>query len=93
MQSQSNLKGLCLQERAQETTLILWNNLTDKQRSLLKQGWGVLTYKWRWQIVLNTPFLILWMLDKTIPQVHNFDMKILSSLPIPDWMASWFGLG
>tara|TARA_Y100001968_G_scaffold148986_1_gene136232 strand:- start:794 stop:1075 length:282 start_codon:yes stop_codon:yes gene_type:complete len=60
-----------------------WLNLSDSQRSIFKKIWSVLTYKWQWQIILNTPFLIIWILDQTIPAVHSFDMQLISSLPIP----------
>ena len=60
-----------------------WSNLSDSQKAILKKIWTVLTYKWQWQIILNTPFLVIWILDQTIPAVHSFDMKLISSLPIP----------
>ena len=60
-----------------------WSNLSDKQQSILKKIWSILTYKWQWQIILNAPFLVIWVLDQTIPAVHSFDMQIISSLPIP----------
>ena len=60
-----------------------WFNLSDKQKAILKRIWMILTYKWQWQIILNAPFLVIWILDQTIPAVHSFDMKLISSLPIP----------
>ena len=61
----------------------LWSSLSDKEQSILKKIWSILTYKWQWQIILNAPFLVIWVLDQTIPAVHSFDMQIISSLPIP----------
>ena len=61
----------------------LWFNLNDSQQSILKKIWSILTYKWQWQIILNAPFLVIWILDKTIPAVHFFNMQLISSLPIP----------
>ena len=61
----------------------IWDKLSGSQKSILKKFWSVLTYKWQWQIILNAPFLILWILDQTIPAVHSFDMQLISSLPIP----------
>ena len=61
----------------------IWSNLSNKQQSILKKIWAVLTYKWQWQIILNAPFLVIWILDQTIPAVHSFDMQLISSLPIP----------
>ena len=61
----------------------LWFNLNDSQKSIVKKIWSILTYKWQWQIILNAPFLVIWILDKTIPAVHSFNMQLISSLPIP----------
>ncbi len=69
----------------------LWSNLSEKQRSILKKIWSILTYKWQWQIILNAPFLIIWILDLTIPAVHTFDMKVISSLPIPLILKTYLG--
>jgi len=68
-----------------------WSNLSDKQKSILKKLWSILTYKWQWQIVLNAPFLLIWVLDQTIPAVHSFDMQLISSLPIPIMIKTYLG--
>ena len=68
-----------------------WSNLSENQKSILKKIWSVLTYKWQWQIILNAPFLVIWVLDKTIPAVHAFDMQLISSLPIPTTIKMLFG--
>ena len=63
-----------------------WSNLSDSQKTILKKIWMVLTYKWQWQIILNAPFLVILILDQTIPTIpaaHSFDMKLISSLQIP----------
>tara|TARA_Y100001968_G_scaffold319313_1_gene350648 strand:- start:560 stop:841 length:282 start_codon:yes stop_codon:yes gene_type:complete len=60
-----------------------WSNLSESQQNILKKIWSILTYKWQWQIILNAPFLLIWVLDQTIPAVHSFDVKLISSLPIP----------
>ena len=60
-----------------------WFNLSDSQKSIFKKIWSILTYKWQWQIILNAPFLVIWILDQTIPAVHSFDMQLITSLPIP----------
>ena len=70
-----------------------WSTLTEKQQSILKRIWSVLTYKWQWQIILNAPFLLIWILDQTIPAVHSFDTKLISSLPIPSLVKSILGFG
>ena len=71
----------------------LWFNLNDSQKSILKKIWSILTYKWQWQIILNAPFLIIWILDKTIPAVHSFNMHLIFSLPIPLSIKTLLGFG
>jgi len=68
-----------------------WSNLSEKQQSILKKILSILTYKWQWQIILNAPFLVIWVLDQTIPAVHAFDMQLISSLPIPMTIKTLFG--
>ena len=68
-----------------------WLNLNEKQKSIIKKLWSILTYKWQWQIVLNAPFLLIWILDQTIPAVHSFDMQIISSLPLPMFVKTYLG--
>ncbi len=70
-----------------------WSGLSDSQQSILKKIWKILTYKWQWQIILNAPFLVIWILDQTIPAVHSFDIKIISSLPIPMAVKTLLGFG
>ena len=70
-----------------------WCNLSDNQKSILSKIWAILTYKWQWQIVLNAPFLLIWVLDQTIPAVHSFDVKLISSLPIPMIIKTYMGFG
>ena len=79
--SAANTKGFMNQ--VNENLQAFWSNLSDSQQTILKKIWSILTYKWQWQIILNAPFLVVWILDQTIPAVHNFDMKLISSLPIP----------
>ena len=69
----------------------IWSDLSENQQSILKKIWSILTYKWQWQIVLNAPFLVIWVLDQTIPAVHSFDMQLISSLPIPEIIKTYFG--
>ena len=68
-----------------------WSSLSENQKSILKKLWSILTYKWQWQIILNAPFLLIWVLDQTIPAVHSFDMQLISSLPIPMIIKTYFG--
>tara|TARA_Y100001968_G_C18801774_1_gene455978 strand:- start:140 stop:421 length:282 start_codon:yes stop_codon:yes gene_type:complete len=70
-----------------------WLNLTDSHQKILKKIWLILTYKWQWQIILNAPFLLIWILDQTIPAVHSFDMQLISSLPIPIIIKTLLGFG
>ena len=69
-----------------------WLHLSDTQKAILKKVWMILTYKWQWQIILNAPFLVIWILDQTIPAVHCFDMQLSSSLPVPMIIKSYCGV-
>jgi len=68
-----------------------WSNLSENQQSILKKIWSILTYKWQWQIILNAPFLIICVLEETIPAVLSFDMQLISSLPIPMIIKTYLG--
>ncbi len=68
-----------------------WSNLSERQKSVFKKIWAILTYKWQWQIILNAPFLVIWVLDQTIPAVHTFDVQLISSLPIPMIIKTYLG--
>ena len=68
-----------------------WGNLSENKQSILKKIWSILTYKWQWQIILNAPFLVIWVLDQTIPAVHSFDVQLISSLPIPMIIKTYLG--
>ena len=70
-----------------------WLTLSDSKKNILKKIWMTITYKWQWQIILNAPFLVIWILDQTIPSVHSFDMKLISSLPIPMTIKTLLGFG
>ena len=70
---------------------VLWSNLSENKKSILKKIWSILTYKWQWQIILNAPFLVIWILDQTIPAVHAFDIQLISSLPIPMIIKTYLG--
>ncbi len=73
-----------------------WENLDDGQKKVLKKIWGVLTYKWRWQIAMNIPYLLIFALDRTVPAVHKFDLALIASItskvPIPAFIGSWVGI-
>ena len=96
MQSQSNLNQGGLLEGAKQIFNNKWETLTDDQQSFLRKGWSVITYKWRWQIAMNIPYLSIFLLDRTIPAVHEFDVKLLATMmsfiPIPAFISSWLGL-
>ena len=70
-----------------------WESLDQSQKSILTKIWKVLTYKWQLQILFNLPFLIWWLMDVSIIQVHEFDLKILTYLNLPDWALSLIGFG
>ena len=70
-----------------------WDNLDESQKSILIKIWKVLTYKWQLQILFNLPFLIWWLMDISVLKVHEFDIKLLSYLNLPDWALSLMGFG
>ena len=70
-----------------------WENLDESQKSILTKIWKVLTYKWQLQILFNLPFLIWWLMDVSIIKVHEFDLKLLTYLNLPDWALSFIGFG
>ena len=70
-----------------------WESLDESQKSVLTKIWKVLTYKWQLQILFNLPFLIWWLMDVSILQVHEFDLKVLTYLNLPDWALSLIGFG
>ena len=70
-----------------------WESLDESQKSILTKIWKVLTYKWQLQILFNLPFLIWWLMDVSIIKVHEFDLKLLTYLILPDWALSLIGFG
>ena len=70
-----------------------WESLDESQKLVLTKIWRVLTYKWQLQILFNLPFLIWWLMDLSIIKVHEFDLKLLSYLNLPDWALSLIGFG
>ena len=70
-----------------------WENLDESQKVFLIKIWKVITYKWQLQILFNLPFLIWWVMDTSIKKVHEFDLKLISYLNIPDWALSLIGFG
>ena len=70
-----------------------WESLDESQKLVLTKIWKVLTYKWQLQILFNLPFLIWWLMDVSITKVHEFDLRLLSYLNLPDWALSLIGFG
>ena len=70
-----------------------WESLDESQKSVLNKVWKILTYKWQLQILFNLPFLIWWLMDVSIIKVHEFDLKLLTYLNLPDWALSLIGFG
>ena len=70
-----------------------WESLDESQKLILNKIWKVLTYKWQLQILFNLPFLVWWIMDVSIIKVHEFDLKLLSYLNLPDWALSLIGFG
>tara|TARA_B100001029_G_C14736719_1_gene273246 strand:+ start:217 stop:501 length:285 start_codon:yes stop_codon:yes gene_type:complete len=91
MNSNSTADKSNLTYTVKSNLLAFWAKLSQNQQSFLKKIWSILTYKWKWQLILNTPFLVLWILDQTIPEVHSFDMQLITSLPIPMTIKTLLG--
>ena len=70
-----------------------WESLDESQKLVLTKIWKVLTYKWQLQILFNLPFLIWWLMDVSIIKVHEFDLKLITYLNLPDWALSLIGFG
>ena len=70
-----------------------WENLDEKQKLILIKIWKVITYKWQLQVLFNLPFLVWWLMDISIVKVHEFDLKLLSFLNLPDWILTLIGFG
>ena len=70
-----------------------WESLDESQKLVLNKIWKVLTYKWQLQILFNLPFLIWWLLDISFSNIHNFDLKLISYLNLPDWILTLIGFG
>ena len=70
-----------------------WENLDESQKLVLIKIWKVLTYKWQIQNLFNLPFLVWWILDVSIVKVHEFDLRLLSYLNLPEWVLSLIGFG
>ena len=70
-----------------------WKQLDESQKSVLTKIWKVLTYKWQLQILFNLPFLLWWVLDKSIVKVHEFDLAIMNYLNLPEWVLTFIGFG
>ena len=68
-----------------------WENLEESQKSIIVKIWKVITYKWQLQILFNLPFLLWWALDASLIQVHEFDIKLISYLNLPQWLVSMMG--
>ena len=47
---------------------------------ILQKAWKVITWRWRLQLAINTPFGLLWVADKSSPAVHAFEMSVLEAL-------------
>ena len=70
-----------------------WESLDKSQKLVLNKIWKVITYKWQLQILFNLPFLVWWLIDTSIEKVHEFDLRLLSYLNLPDWALSLIGFG
>jgi hypothetical protein len=58
---------------------------------ILQKAWNVIAWRWRLQLAINAPFLLLWVADKAIPAVHAFDISVLTALHA-EWLAPMMGI-
>ena len=97
MQSQGALSEFRFFKQSKQVAFDKWETLSDRQKKYASKAWSVITYKWRWQIALNIPYLMIFVLDRSIPAVHKFNMDLLSSLmaklPIPEFLSSMIAAG
>ena len=70
-----------------------WESLDESQKKILTKIWKVITYKWQLQILFNLPFLVWWLMDKSIVKVHEFDLILLNYLNLPEWTLVLIGFG
>ena len=70
-----------------------WESLDESQKKILTKIWKVITYKWQLQILFNLPFFVWWLMDNSIVRVHEFDLKLLSYLNLPEWALVLIGFG
>ena len=70
-----------------------WESLDENQKLVLSKIWKVLTYKWQLQILFNLPFLCWWLMDISLVKVHEFDLRLMSYLNLPNWALSLIGFG
>ena len=89
MQTQTSIKETKSSSQVQDFFISKWQNLDENNKSVLKKIWNVISYKWKWQIALNLPFLLIWIADKSIPSVHQFNLNLINSAPLPEWIANY----
>jgi len=97
MQSQGGLSSaIGFQARLKQLFKNQWSKLTERQKTYTKKIWGVITYKWRWQLAMNIPYLAIFLLDRTVPAVHQFDITLLSmvtsKISLPSFLTAWIGI-
>ncbi len=89
MQTQTSIKETKSSSQVQDFFISKWQNLDENNKSVLKKIWNVISYKWKWQIALNLPFLLIWVADKSIPSVHQFNLNLINSSPLPEWIVNY----
>ncbi len=80
MKSKGEITKISFLNKGNILAVKIWETLTINQQAILKKAWRVMTYKWRWQIALNIPYLMIFILDRNIQSVHKFDMAILAAI-------------
>ena len=65
--------------------------MINKPNPILQKAWKVITWRWRFQLAINAPFVLLWVADKAIPAVHAFDISVLTAHHA-EWLAPMMGI-
>lgn len=67
------------------------SNPEQNKAPVIQKIWKIITWRWRMQLAINSPFVLLWIADKTNPAVHAFDMTMLAAIHA-EWLAPMMGI-
>ncbi len=97
MQSKENLTKNQFQLIIQELVFSNLEKLSLSQKEFAQKVWGLITYKWKWQIAFNITYFLIFILDRSFPKVHQFNIALLSSITsrisMPSFITNWMAGG